>query len=532
MLRVTIWMASLASLLSTAHAQQEALVRSLRPLWPASVQAPAMRATAVPNENYGGPYPRDAGFLAERETGWDWLESVLRERHRDALDADRLHLQVQEPHDITFTGDANAVDACAADFDALAAAFGRTVELTAYRLPLADGELPAPFLDGKALRELLEGTTAIWTSRARVRSGATVVLEDATWHGYARDIDVEVAEKAKIADPKMDQLFAGTRVQATLHALPGDRLLLHGSWLVSRLVELREQSVGSDGPTIDLPHVHTLHATFAGQIENGHALAVAGRGEGPEGQQLLLVVTARYLAPAPALPAGLCAVPITAWQDEMQARATPRPIKFPGDDWPGPESERRLLAPADVSSLLGDVSTAHVAAGHLIWTGDPARIEAARDALARISLAQSDGYALRMTRDGTAGQGAVTLVQPVLANHPSHAFLGSERSIVRDHEVEIAAKAAMSNPVVDTSRSGLWSWCTVAPGHGDGDDFVDGIWRSAQQRPARLRSFATEPTMLVECNETRTSTWPWSGAAPTDRELELSPGVRLQLVRR
>ena len=46
---------------------------------------------------------------------------------------------------------------------------------------------------------------------------------------------------------------------------------------------------------------------------------------------------------------------------------------------------------------------------------------------------------------------------------------------------------------------------------GAGTCFLDGLWRSARQEPTRLKDTKTDPPMLVECPDYRTSVWPWSG---------------------
>ncbi|MFK7738855.1 MAG: hypothetical protein AB8H80_00930 [Planctomycetota bacterium] len=527
MLRWKETLASLALLTTAIACQQTAVVRSLQPFLPPTIQAVGQPVSAV---NYSDDLQiARSGAMRKRNADLTWLEELLQARHRPAIRAGSLQLVFDMPNRVTISGAEPLVQACATDLDAITAALSRTVQVTVYQLPLADGKLPNTHLDGAELRQLVDGARPLWTTHARTRSGGSVELRRCNWPSYARDLEPEIAEKSAIDAPKFDRLFVGTSCSATVHSLPGERLLLHGSWLASRLVEMREQLTGNGGPSIDLPHVQILAASFSGLIDSGGALVVAARSGQRKEAGVQLLVSARYSSPAASMPQGIGAIPITAWQAAYTAHGTPGPARFPGEDAFAPESESALLAPADVCSLLGAFGKCKTPTGFLIGTADGQEIQAAEATIEQLCRANGQGFSVHVTRDGTAGIGGIQIIQPTLAGLACHAFVGSERAHIAGFDAELASGANAYNPTVDIARSGVWSWCTLAAPASGGGHFVDGLWRSAEPATARMRSLTTKPPLLVECTDYKASAWPWSGSITANRPHELSPGMRIQI---
>ena len=118
-------------------------------------------------------------------------------------------------------------------------------------------------------------------------------------------------------------------------------------------------------------------------------------------------------------------------------------------------------------------------------------------------------------------------VQPVLANMQARAFLGRERALVADYEVEIAENSVASNPIVRNVYSGVWSRVTAHPMGRAWN--VMGMWRTARQLPPRLRVQAAKHSRLLQLPEYRTSTWPWDGPLQTNKAMALSPQFSIEL---
>lgn len=124
-------------------------------------------------------------------------------------------------------------------------------------------------------------------------------------------------------------------------------------------------------------------------------------------------------------------------------------------------------------------------------------------------------------------QGATSIVQPLLANMQANAFIGTERAVISDHEVEIAENANISNPVVRVMRAGVWSRVT---GHAMGRNWnIEGLWRSAEQLPARPHMQVGKPAMAMQLPDYKTSTWPWDGRMETNTPQALAPNFRVEV---
>jgi hypothetical protein len=109
----------------------------------------------------------------------------------------------------------------------------------------------------------------------------------------------------------------------------------------------------------------------------------------------------------------------------------------------------------------------------------------------------------------------------------AEAFIGTERALIGDHEVEIAQEASSNNPTVKVVRSGVWSRLT---GHAMARNWnVEGLWRSVKQLPSRYRMQSQEPALNMQLPDYKTSTWPWDGPMPLNTEQVLAPHFSVKL---
>lgn len=545
-LRVAV---ALASVATTSSAQQRegngtpadpiVRTRSLAPLAPPHAQLGAPRASAMPKQvDNESMLPLDTPGEALAP---DWVVELLQQRHRTALDDGSLRLDLggaattengsqRAGSDslLVFTGERQRVDAAVRDFDALLAIVGRPIEVSVHRLPLADGALPACLWDPATTSKQLQATPPLWTSRAHTRSGAELRLGDQELRGVVADLDVEVAERATIFDPKVDAAFAGLLADLTVHALPGEALQLRGSWLLSEPVASLAMPIGIDRPSVDLPEHRTAYASFAGTILSGGALVVSGRGGalGPAGFQL--VVSARYLAP-PAADAGLDLLvrPVGAFLAGSSA-PLPRGIawRLPSADIPAFERDATDggLQPAELLRLLHGKQPGSVELfdGVLVARGDVAANPRCNRLLAQLAADMATARLLSRVATGTDGADAIELAQPVLAGHSTAAFVGRERMLIRDFEVEIAARAAASNPVLDAARSGLW--VCVRPVANGPTWHVSGSWSLARHGAPRQHEHNEAQPVVLHQTDVRTTTLPWQAPMPLDQDHVLGNG--------
>lgn len=514
-------------------------VRSLAPFARPALQDPGGPASALPTEESYGMTPSLDPRGRTRVP--EWPLEVLTARHRAAIDAGELSLQfgAREQEDqggkldadtiVVVQGTQAAVAACVRDLDAMAECVARPIEVTAWRLPLADGPLPAAVWRADELRQRLAQAPPLWTARGRARSGSAVRLARETWRPHVRDLDVEVAEKSHIADPKVDAAFAGVRVSLIAHELPNDQLVLTGQWLLSEVVAVTEQGTGEGQPTIDTPEHRTAFATFSGRIASGGALVVSGRGGalGPNG--FVLVVGARFVSPPAPDPAPDVLVrPVGAFL--AGDRVT---LPFAEFAWPGVDRSPELPAGGLSPQLLGEAlagaagAGVQVHGGVCVAYGEPRTCQRTTVMLRELSevLTGVAVHSTLRTAGGAAGADSIELLQPALLERTGAAFVGRERAVVQDFEVEIAARAEAANPVVRRARSGLSAHFRVAP---LGSRLATaGLWLATTSEPPRERTLREKPPMTMQQVDVHAAAFPWDGEMPVDQELVLGSGPPL-----
>jgi hypothetical protein len=156
----------------------------------------------------------------------------------------------------------------------------------------------------------------------------------------------------------------------------------------------------------------------------------------------------------------------------------------------------------------------------LVVYGDPGACRQC-DALLQQLAGELRGATLH-TRAIADGAAPLELVQPVFADRAAGAFVGRERAVVKDHEVEIAAKAQASNPVIGVAFSGLWLGATAARS-GDGWH-MSGVWSLAAHGEPRERQHADRAPMVMQLVDYRLTTLPWDAAMPPNVEHALGDG--------
>ncbi|MBL8752497.1 MAG: hypothetical protein JNK15_04275 [Planctomycetes bacterium] len=515
------------------HAQQDpkvTVVRSLLPFAPPSVQVADLPFSAIPGESVAEvPFALEAAGEADAAR---WVVALLEGRHQAAIESGRLQLvrgagadgrargAVRDGATLVLRGERNAVEACRRDLDALEAAVARPIEVTAWRLPLPEGALPATTWTAAQVQQAMQAAKPEWTATAHTRAGGALRLAQERSVGYLRDFDTEVAEKSKILDPKVDVLFAGTRLSLVVDALPGDDLLLRGGWLHTGVPTMRAVELDEAGSAIDAPEVTTAFATFGGRIGSGGALCVAGRGGDVGPTSFLLVVSARWLAP----PAGdaapdLFVRPVGAWLPRPMPGRPRLGWPRPGDDSPAFAVRRDcgLLGGEELLTLLG-VGGSLEGELHVVAGGDGGRSSDAALQELTANLRNLE-ITTRAVADGTGGP---EFVVPALAGWPVAAFVGRESAVLRDHEVEIASRAAEGNPVVGIARSGIAFGVTAVP---DRAGFhVHGAWSVAAHESPRRLVHPGPPTMPLQLVDARLTVLPWDASLALDREHGLGDG--------
>jgi hypothetical protein len=527
--RLLLCFAVLPGFVAGLSAQEAVVVRSLEALQGGGRQNAQAPVSALELGHADGVA---AGAEVSTEVdGADWVEALLTERHAAAIEAGRLRLATNQGAgdraSLVLAGDRAAVEACQRDLDDLIAVAGRTIEVTVHWLPAAGpparpSALPPAVWRPDELAQAIAGTPPTWTVRARARSGQPLRLGREQWHNYVRDVDAEVAERAAIWDPRVDFAFEGQLVALVAHELPDERILLVGHALVSERLAAEDARLGEGMGSVLLPHHRTAVLSLSGACISGGALVLGGH---HGGSGFVLVVAARYVAPPVAVRApDLFAAPVGAWS----TRARVLPAAFTAPPWPSSDPvsyEWRAESGFDggvLDVLLGCVEGGRTQrfGGLCVVNGDAVAADRVRRVLA--TLAGQLEVAEVRTWAGE-GDAAVAFVQPVLAGDVAAAFVGEERAVVHDYDVEIAARSTAATPRVSVLRPGLFAQVRVAAA--GSACTVDGLWLDAALEVQTPQGFGLERAVRLDRYTLRRAPLPWTGPVVPGADQELGHGV-------
>jgi hypothetical protein len=389
-----------------------------------------------------------------------------------------------------------------------------------------DVNLP-PTVAREQLAELTRGLRPLWSMTVGTRSGAAAELSSVTRSPFLGDVNVEVAQDSKIGDPIVSDVFEGTQVLAEPHVLAdGKSLALYCQFAFGERGHQRTIPTGvPELGTLDVPDVRFLAGTLSGRIESGGALVLRLQGAREGASNLLLVVSAE----AKAVPqdAGKPAfIPVSA----LLSRA----IQTEKDQRLGPDSGDELAAILHdaIASGESDVSLP-IFGGQLVVEATPA----AGDEALRLVRYWEDQTLQTVRMEFRTTQAAadspaepamlLALSFPCIVGRTHRIRAGSETTELRDYEVEIAQKAAISNPVVERLFRGLALTATVHP-------LAQGLGVTAEalvtDAPAPARR-ATEIKGVGDLHPARRSkvTFTHDGPATLGEDLQLGESHVLQL---
>lgn len=474
------------------------------------------------------------------------LEALLSMLHRAERDAGRLNWEIGNAG-MLLSGDANLVGNCDKELDRLAAAFTRPIAVTAWLLPETGEPLPS-VLDPAALAALHKDGKPLWTQTTRTQPFGQVTLGNERWTRYVRDVDVEVAQKAQIGDPKVDVMLDGIRLSCTVEPLPdGDQLVLDVNLAYGEKVAMLTVSTGvKDQPDIELPQVRTALAQASARIQNGGALVLQLRSAAGAGPSCRVLLSARFLAP-PAAPVGgaLLFVPIGALLHQAPAVSIASLPKTPESDVHHPDflpTPASVFAAEDLGQFLqhsaGDGLDFSVQAGFLVLQGDPSQQDRVMVALRRLADLRLQNIELLVETRGAVADatdaGALMpstkapyaplwrLLLPTLSCRPGAGFVGTEFQSISDFEVEIAQKAAVNNPVPTVYQSGLWSAVRLQP-QGTGV-YADWLSLVASQGPPRLHPLGGVPDGQLGLVDSHLAAFPLQGELEAGQDIDLGDG--------
>ncbi|MBL8863353.1 MAG: hypothetical protein JNK02_15265 [Planctomycetes bacterium] len=305
-----------------------------------------------------------------------------------------------------------------------------------------------------------DGAPAASWSR-RVRAGADVFLGARTARPFLAGFDIQVAQDAGQAAPRLGTALAGTGLHVRAARVGGGaRVFLDGLFDSAEIQSIeRFDPQTPDLGILEQPRIASTQIAFAGAVESGGTLEVRLASAGPVAGELVLQIRASTSPDASSAD--------DAWMlfDLSFAAAPPRAL-LPVDPGLGLDSPAResaagaaLLLPAALAALLEPdrASDPRAARSPVHWSGsvlclprsDTARIAAARALLG--ALEHERAAAQRVT----LACGPLQASFPVAPGRPARFTAGVERPYLSDYGLEVAPQVWMPAPRVERAFDGL-----------------------------------------------------------------------------
>ena len=373
--------------------------------------------------------------------------------------------------------------------DYLHRAVARSISVDVWRLP-ASGAPVAGVVTAEVATRLIAHPSATVAGKLELASNRPGRLRAGHLITFLGDYDVEVAEEAQVADPRMFVLRDGLDLQLGAWNTPDGSIILRVSGRDSSLEKLAKRDTASTWVgQLQLPVVDSQVVSGSGIVQSGGGIVLgAAQGDGDS----VFFVRARAgaipdLGPGGGcalIPAGAAAVslrqlgPLTVG---MPSRSGTDPMGLEGAD--APEEERILQVDSLIEMVRGhvdpdgwdeDPSWALWTAGDNLFVRAPKEVIAgARTLATELNDAHLTNVGLEFrigvldaqrTRAVSTGQADLAAVAGLLdtkawvatlAGAGFRQFLGREMAYLKDHDVEIAQKATIADPVISTLFGGI-----------------------------------------------------------------------------
>lgn len=330
-----------------------------------------------------------------------------------------------------------------------------------------DGEPQAPRgTYGPGEVKQIAGLRPLWTSSSAATLHRPVGFENLGRRAVVLDFDVEVAQKADIADPKVKELLTGLRASVLPFALAGNDeigLVVDLAYAV-RIDDGEQLSTGLERQgTVDAPRLRSFVASFSGRVSDKGSLVAWSLGDEKGGLRGAIEISASWRAPAAPAREDLAVLGVAFAcaglepREEIDANEGAAPGEAYAIGAGSQLRSRRARLQFDelrvmVQDAVGDLERSRVAIEQLgpwlVARGSPADVTAVRAAVARLvdETAAVADVVLETRIEG--GNAFHHLIAPSLAGMPVHLRRGEEGWRIRDFEVEIAQSAAVANAVV------------------------------------------------------------------------------------
>lgn len=297
--------------------------------------------------------------------------------------------------------------------------------------------------------------------RRRALAGSEVFLGSRGSRPFVAGFDVQVAQDAGQAEPRLGAALFGTGLHLRVTRLAGGARV-HVDGVFDSAAIAAVESFDPETPDLGVfeqPRVESVQLAFSGSVESGGALEVRLAEAGPLKGETVLTVRATARPDAPATGDGWTLI------DLGFASLAPRPLL---DVEPGlalvgrgyeADAGGALLTPAALAALLESDRAADGRSGRalILWgrtllaipRTDAARIEAAR------ALLRAAEDARATTQRVALECGPLRASFPVASGRTARLVAGTERPYLTDYGLEVAPQVWMPSPRVERSFDGI-----------------------------------------------------------------------------
>ncbi len=300
------------------------------------------------------------------------------------------------------------------------------------------------------------------TWKRRVRAGVDVFVGSRDVRPFVASFDVQVAQDAGQAEPRLGSALLGTglHVRATRLA-GGTRVFLDGVLDTAELAEL----VTFDPETPDLgvfdqPRIASAQVAFAGAIESGGVLRVNLAQAGPSGAEFVLAVKATARPDAPATGDGWALLDLGFVQSAARPLMPVDPGVFLSSVSGASSAAGAILQPATLAAILEGEragTDGRASRSSVLWGGtwiafprtDAGRIDTARALVRALEESRSRTVRAELTC------GTLVASFPIAVARSARLVAGTERPYLVDYALEVAPQIWMPSPRVERAFDGI-----------------------------------------------------------------------------
>jgi hypothetical protein len=301
----------------------------------------------------------------------------------------------------------------------------------------------------------------IHASQAESRLGDTFLLGPFSRDGILNDLDVEIAQESAIADPVVEKLLLGHALNVTPVFCPDGRDLALFCLFTSRrdLENVRSVDLGSRQlSSLELGRLRQSQSAFSFRLPGEGGVVL--RPGGAEWPGLRMLLTVRRLDPWPqpdperaVISHGVLTSPVLICEEDGLAGIRYDPVS----------SDEIMDLMKAVLQKHGDDYVCRANDAFMLVNGKPEAVKAAAGLVQFLARSNRRSFRVEIIREMQPVEATKDEWKPLgnpieilcLGNRIGFAQTGVEHLFVGDHDVEVASKARIGDPITSSCFDGV-----------------------------------------------------------------------------